>query len=142
MADSRNFKMENKLLVEEENKILDLLQNNGKLYVDYNLLNYRFAVNVKKIAEEKLIKIGDLELFLGLHLGYFSRIRKGTAKHISLMTALAISNIFGMTIEDIINYQSKDELIEERLKKIAFDSILEDFRVDDVIDYLKGLKNE
>ena len=134
--------MENKLLVEEENNILGLLDKNGKMYVDYKLLNYRFAVNVKKIADERLIKIGDLELFLGLHLGYFSRIRKGTAKHISLMTALAISNIFGMTIENIITYKSKDELIEERLKKIAFDSILEDFRVDDVIDYLKGLKNE
>lgn len=128
--------MKNKLL---EN---DLLDKNGKAYVDYKLLNYRFAVNVKKIADERLIKIGDLELFLGLHLGYFSRIRKGTTKRISLMTALAISNIFGMTIEEIIAYKSNSELIEERLKKIAFDSILEDFRVDDVIDYLKGLKND
>ena len=114
---------------------------NDKKGFDYRLAIFNFAKNVKALAKEKNINLGDLELQLGLHQGYFSRITKGNTRHIDLIRALMIANYFDMTIEQIIEYKTNEELLTDRLKKIAFDSILEDFRVEEVIDYLKGLKD-
>lgn len=96
-----------------------------------------FANRVKVIAKDNFIKVGDLEKQLGVASGYFSRIASGESKTMSLALALKVGDRFGMTINEIIKYKTREEEITERLNDTFLKELLNEFSKEDLINYIQ-----
>ena len=73
----------------------------------------RFYQNVKLMAKEKGIKMKDIEKYLGVCSGYFSRNRKNN-NVAGIDKAFILAEFFGVTVEELLS-----DTLEKKLKAPA-----------------------
>ena len=81
----------------------------------------RFVSNVKFVCKEQDKKIGDLEDYVGVSKGYFSRVGV-SVNNINLITAVRASEYLGITLDDLVKgtlmVDYRIQMLEEELQKL------------------------
>ena len=102
-----------------------------------------FVKKLYEISKFENFKISDIEKRLNVASGYFSRYLKNRKKHLYLDTALKTCEIIGYKLDEVLYFQTAEDMVAERLKKMAFESLFEDFTKESALNAVKEIcKNE
>lgn len=80
----------------------------------------RIAFNVRYLTDKNDVKIGDLENYLGVCRGYFSRFLTGHTERLPVDIAYGVAQYFGVSIDDLCSEDFKLRDFEEYAKSCGY----------------------